>query len=456
MTRGEDMFELWDRALNSIHRNVKSQNFDIWLRPIQCHSIEDGHVTLQVPNRFFKDYITGNYLDLIQDQIEHDTGRRYHIDFVVSEDPQAPEERPSRPPQPMYDTLGSNGRKRTGILIGTLNERNTFDGFVVGPSNQLAHAGSMAVASMVGRKYNPLFIYGGVGLGKTHLVHAIGHEIRSKRPELNIFYISSEQFMNDFISSVRNQRQHEFQQKYRHDCDVLLMDDIQFIAGKDRTQDEFFHTFNSLYDQQKQIVLTCDKYPQEIDNIEERLRSRFQWGLIADIQSPEFETRVAIIKKKAEAEHIELPNDIAFLIAENVRANVRELECALTRLLAEASMYRQPLDVDLAKRVLQNTFNVSTPKATIDDIQREVARYYNIRIGDLKGKSRQQSVTLPRMVAMYLSRLCLSSSFPEIGERFGDRDHTTVMNAFRKIERAATTDLAVRSAVDTIRRKLSI
>ncbi len=450
------MLELWDKAVTSIQQNVKSQNFDIWLRPIKCESIRDGKVTLLVPNRFFKDYITTNYLELIERHLKEETGENYDVSFVVSEEANGNGEE-----HPNEDTIEGNEELAEpcvplGTMIGTLNPRNTFNAFVVGPSNQLAHAGSMAVASMVGRKYNPLFMYGGVGLGKTHLVHAVGHEIRAKHPELNIFYVSSEQFMNEFISSVRNQTQHDFQQKYRHDCDVLLMDDIQFIAGKDRTQDEFFHTFNSLYDQQKQIVLTCDKYPQEIDNIEERLRSRFQWGLIADIQPPELETRVAIIKKKAEAEELDIPNDIAFLIAENIRSNVRELECALTRLLAEASMYRRPLDVDLARHVLQSTFNVSAPRSTIEDIQRVVARHYNIRVGDLKSKSRQHSVTLPRMVAMYICRKGLGSSFPEIGERFGSRDHTTVMNACRKIEKVSATDLAIRSAVDTLRRKLAI
>jgi chromosomal replication initiator protein len=273
---------------------------------------------------------------------------------------------------------------------------------------------------------------------------------------MNIFYVSSEQFMNEFISCVRNQRQHDFQHRYRHDCDVLLMDDIQFIAGKDRTQDEFFHTFNSLYDQHKQIVVTCDKYPQEIDNLEERLRSRFQWGLIADIQAPELETRVAIVKKKAEAEHIPLPDDVAFFLAENIRSNVRELEGSLIRLAAQASIEGRSIELDFARHVLRTVFNLSSPRATIEDVQRAVCAYFNLRAGDLRGKSRQRSVTLPRMVGMYLCRTGLGASLPEIGERFGGRDHTTVMNACRKIERLAEADLAVRSAVDTLRRKLAI
>lgn len=458
---GEDMLELWEKAISSIQQKMKSQNFDIWLRPIECQSIADGAVTLRVPNRFFQDYVDANYLDLIRDQLRALTGQDYAIDFIISEgqggaaepgDGEGAEGNGARPAAAPSQAVPLPG----GTLLGHLNPRYRFDTFVVGPSNQLAHAASMAVCSMTGRKYNPLFIYGGVGLGKTHLVHAIGHEIRAKHPGKNIFYVSSEQFMNEFISSVRTQKQHEFQHKYRHDCDILLMDDIQFIAGKDRTQDEFFHTFNFLYDQHKQIVVTCDKYPQEIDNLEERLRSRFQWGLIADIQAPELETRVAILKKKADEEEITLPDDVAFFLAENIRSNVRELEGSLIRLAAQASIERRAIDIEFARHVMRSVFNLSAPRATIEDVQRSVCAYYNIRMGELKGKSRQHSVTLPRMVAMYLCRQGLGASFPEIGERFGGRDHTTVMNACRKIERVWETDLAVRSAVDTLRRKLAI
>lgn len=474
------MLSLWEKAITSIQERMKSQNFDIWLRPIECTSIENGLVSLRVPNRFFQDYIEANYLDLIRDQLKELAGENYQVNFEVSEEGEVPSKKVTSTPPPSYAsgpvvqggaafpqggaTFPQGGTAfpqggaapPQGSLTGHLNPRYRFDTFIVGPSNQLAHAGSMAVATIVGRKYNPLFIYGGVGLGKTHLVHAIGHKIRADNPEKNIVYISSEQFMNDFISCVRHQKQHEFQQRYRHNCDVLLMDDIQFIAGKDRTQDEFFHTFNSLYDQHKQIVLTCDKYPQEIDNLEERLRSRFQWGLIADIQAPEFETRVAIVKKKAEAESFNLPDDVAFYLAENIRSNVRELEGSLIRLAAQASIERRSIDIDFARHVLRSVFNISAPRTTMEDIQRAVCGYYNIRVGELKGKSRQHSVTLPRMVAMYLCRTGLGASFPEIGERFGGRDHTTVMSACRKIERVVETELAVRSAVDTLRRRLAI
>lgn len=451
------MLDLWDKTITSIQQSVKSQNFDIWLRPIECHSIEDSTLTLKVPNRFFREYIVANYLDVIKQRLREITNAEYEVEFVIDESSSHASNDPSN--SALAPAVGKEHRSRPtfqGVMIGNLNDRYRFDTFVVGPSNQLAHAGSMAAANMTGRKYNPLFIYGGVGLGKTHLVHAIGRDVHSANPELNITYVSSEQFMNDFINSVRQSRQHEFQKKYRHDCDVLLMDDIQFIAGKDRTQDEFFHTFNSLYDQQKQIVVTCDKYPQEIDNLEERLRSRFQWGLIADIQPPEFETRVAIVKKKADLEAIAIPDDVAFFLAENIRSNVRELEGSLIRLAAQASIDSRTIDLDFARHVLRNMLNLSSPNSTIEDIQRAICSYYNLRIGDLRGKSRQRSVTLPRMVGMYLCRKGLGSSFPEIGERFGGRDHTTVMNACRKIDRVVETDLAVRSAVDTLRRKLSL
>jgi len=449
------MLDLWDQTITSIQQSVKSQNFDIWLRPIECLSVEDSTLKLKVPNRFFQEYIVANYLDVIKKRLRDVTSEEYEVTFVIDDGSACsegdaelapPTSLPARPAEP----------PRRGVVLGILNERYRFDTFVVGPSNQLAHAGSMAVASLPGRKYNPLFIYGGVGLGKTHLAHAVGRQVHETNPELNIYYVSSEQFMNEFINSVRQSKQHYFQQKYRHECDVLLMDDIQFIAGKDRTQDEFFHTFNSLYDKQKQIIVTCDKYPQEIDNLEERLRSRFQWGLIADIQPPELETRVAIVKKKAELEQLFVPDDVAFFLAENIRSNVRELEGSLIRLAAQASIDQRPIDLDFARHVLRNMIDFAVPLSTIDDVQRAVCSYYNVRIGDLKGKSRQQSVTLPRMVGMFLCRKGLSASFPEIGERFGGRDHTTVISACRKIERVVETDLAVRSAVDTLRRKLSI
>jgi chromosomal replication initiator protein len=444
------MFELWDQAVSSMQQSVKSQNFDIWLRPIECQAVEDDALTLRVPNRFFQDYITANYLDLIRQRLMEITDKDYAVKFVVGDPVQ-----PSTLQEPPLPARAAPTHRR-GMLLGTLNPRYSFDTFVVGPSNQLAHAGSMAVATMTGKKYNPLFIYGGVGLGKTHLVHAIGRKIHEANPELNIFYVSSEQFMNDFINCVRQSKQHEFQNKYRHGCDVLLMDDIQFIAGKDRTQDEFFHTFNSLYDQQKQIVITCDKYPQEIDNLEERLRSRFQWGLIADIQPPELETRVAIVMRKAELEGLHIPDDVALFLAENLRSNVRELEGSLIRLAAKSSIAQRRVDLAFAREVLGAVLNLSAPQVSVEDIQRAVCAHYNLRVGDLKGKSRQQSVTLPRMVGMYLCRTALGASFPEIGERFGGRDHTTVMSACRKIERVLETDLAVRSAVDTLRRKLNV
>lgn len=451
------MLDLWDKTITSIQQSVKSQNFDIWLRPIECHTIDDSTLTLKVPNRFFQEYIVANYLDVIKQRLREFANEDYEVEFIIDEgsclDSNDSSTSIHKPPT---DQEHRSNPTLQGVVLGNLNDKYRFDTFVVGPSNQLAHAGSMAASNMTGKKYNPLFIYGGVGLGKTHLVHAIGRHVHGSSPELNITYVSSEQFMNDFINSVRQSRQHEFQKKYRHDCDVLLMDDIQFIAGKARTQDEFFHTFNSLYDQQKQIVVTCDKYPQEIDNLEERLRSRFQWGLIADIQPPEFETRVAIVKKKAEFEAIAIPDDVAFFLAENIRSNVRELEGSLIRLAAQASIDRHPIDLDFARHVLRNMLNLSSPNSTIEDIQRAICTYYNVRIGDIKGKSRQRAVTLPRMVGMYLCRKGLGSSFPEIGERFGGRDHTTVMNACRKIDRVVETDLAVRSAVDTLRRKLSL
>lgn len=336
-----------------------------------------------------------------------------------------------------------------------LSPKYSFDNFVVGPSNQLAHAASVAVGSSPGRRYNPFFIYGGVGLGKTHLVNAIGHRILADDPSVRILYLSAEHFTNEFIWALQNHRINEFRERYRTNCDVILMDDIQFLAGRDQTQEEFFHTFNALYHRDKQIVVTSDVYPQLIPEMEERLVSRFQSGMVADIQAPELDTRIAILQKKAEAESIELPSDVALFVAQVVKSNVRELEGTLLRVAVQADLCRRPIDLELAKHALQAVVPVSDQATTVEDVQKAVCEYFSLRLADLKSKRRHRAVSFPRMVAMYICRQRLSTSYPELGERFGGKDHTTVINAVRKIERQLKDgDLNTRSALDALERKL--
>jgi len=437
--------ELWDRALGALEQRIKPHNFDMWLRPILCQSIEGSRITLRAPNRYIKEWFEDNYLSIVLQELRSHTQSDFQVIFELEEtarvevmDVPAAAEAP--PIHWDYD----------------LNERYQFDSFVVGPSNQLAHAAARAVGELPASKYNPLFIYGGVGLGKTHLLCAIGQEIRRRQPAARIAYLSSERFMNEYINLVRTNRIEEFRRRYREECDVLLIDDIQFIAGKDRTQDEFFHTFNALYDSHRQIVVTADKYPREIPELEERLRTRFQWGLIADIQQPELETRIAILKKKADVERIRLPDDVALYLANNIKSNVRELEGSLIRLAALGSLQNAEITVAFARETLKNLFSQVTASLSVETIQKEVASYFGIKVADLKSPKRHKAVARPRQVAMFLCRKLIGSSFPEIGQRFGGKDHSTVISACRKIEDLVDKDLAVRTAVDTLERQLRL
>jgi chromosomal replication initiator protein len=331
----------------------------------------------------------------------------------------------------------------------------SFDAFVVGPSNQLAHAASRAVAEVPAGKYNPLFIYGGVGLGKTHLVHAIGHRLRAMHPTWRVVYIKTEAFINEFITCIRNGKIDEFRQKYRERCDALLMDDIQFLAGKDRTQEEFFHTFNQLFETHKQIVLTADKYPHEIPDLEDRLRSRFQNGLIADIQPPELETRIAILRKKADSDDIALPDEVAMFLATNIKSNVRELEGLLLRVAAFASLQEQPITIEFARETLKNFLTQAAHSLTVEAVQKEVASYFNVKLADLKSPKRHQAIARPRQIAMYLARKLCKASYPELGQRFGGKDHTTVLSACRKIDQLVQTDPKTRHLVEELERHLA-
>lgn len=450
--------DLWINALSSLHERIKPHNYDMWLRPISCESISESQIVLRAPNRYIKEWFEDNYLSIVLQELRHRTNRDFQVTFVLDDDATPAPPSSSPPPAPPEEDLAAEkdfiGAEKD--FIGDLNDRYIFDSFVVGPSNQLAHAAAHAVAELPAAKYNPLFIYGGVGLGKTHLICAIGHQIRRAHPANRVIYLSSERFMNEYINHLRSNRMEQFRTRYRNECDVLLMDDIQFIAGKDRTQDEFFHTFNALYDLHRQIVVTSDKYPHEIPDLEERLRTRFQWGLIADIQQPELETRVAILKKKADLERINLPDDVALFLATHIKSNVRELEGSLIRLAAFASLQRSEITIDVAQSALKNFLNQTANNLTIETIQREVAAYFNVRVSDLKSAKRHKSVTLPRQIAMFLSRKLTNSSFPEIGQRFGGKDHSTVISACRKIEDLLEKDLSTRTTVEALGRQLQL
>jgi chromosomal replication initiator protein len=338
--------------------------------------------------------------------------------------------------------------------IEGLNGKYTFANFVVGPSNELAHAASFAAAGGAGRRHNPLFICGGTGLGKTHLVHAIAHRVREDRADARIVYISAERFVNEFVQALTDQRMHEFRARYREKCDLLLVDDIHSLAGKTQTQEEFFHAFNALHQAGKQIVVTSDKYPQQLDKMEERLVSRFQWGLVADVQAPELETRVAIVRKKAQLEHIELADDVCLYIAQSTRSNVRELEGTLIRLAAKASLLGKPIELPFARTEIAATSTARPNEASLEDIQRVVCHHFKLRSTDMLSKDRHKSIAFARHVAMYLCKQRLKCSFPELGRAFGNRDHTTVMSAVRKVEHLRTTDPEVRAHLEAIERKL--
>ncbi|KXK22569.1 MAG: chromosomal replication initiator protein DnaA, partial [Armatimonadetes bacterium OLB18] len=335
-----------------------------------------------------------------------------------------------------------------------LNPKYTFDTFVVGNSNQFAHAASRAVANLPSLAYNPLFIYGGVGLGKTHLLNAVGLEIHRTQKQLKVLYVHAEHFTNELINSIRYEKMFEFRKKYRESCDVLLIDDIQFIAGKERTQEEFFHTFNYLYESRRQVVVTSDRFPKDIPQLEERLRSRFEWGLIADIQAPDTETRVAILRKKAEEDRIALPDEVAMFLATHIRNNVRELEGSLIRLSAFSSLSGNEISVEMAREILKNLIPDRSRALTIEAIQKLVADHYNVKISDLKSPRRLKVLTVPRQIAMYLCRKHVKSSFPELGMKFGGKDHSTVVHAVQKIEKLLQQDLTLRNEISSLEKIL--
>jgi chromosomal replication initiator protein len=421
---------IWDQVLSRIETKVNRHSFYTWFKPTAFVADRDGSIRVRVPNALFRDWLTKHYSAVIEEALAEVQRPGAPVSFVtddgvaavVEEIPAAPE---VQAPAADEDAEGDD--------LGILSPRYSFDTFIVGTSNQFAHAACRAVAEAPSRSYNPLFIYGGVGLGKTHLMHAIGHYVATHLKNLKLTYISSERFMNEMINAVRYDRILDFRERYRS-VDVLLVDDVQFLAGKEGTQTEFFHTFNALYDSQKQIVISSDCPPHEIPQLEERLRSRFEWGLIADIQSPDLETKTAILKRKAETEGISVPDNVAIYIAGKIKSNIRELEGSLIRLIAYASLTGREITLSLAQDVLRNVLQNDDRAVTIEGVQKAVADHYSLKVAELKSKNNSKSVAMPRQIAMYLCKNLTNASLPEIGKSFGGKHHSTVIHSIRKVE----------------------
>jgi chromosomal replication initiator protein len=430
---------LWTRMLSALEGKIPAAAIDSWFRPSRLLAVEGDHLQIGVPNKFSRDWLEEHHLDALRAAAKDCLGGAPRISFVIDR---------SVHPAPGSREVPAAQTPRATAAVG-LNPRYTFEAFVVGSSNQFAQAACLAVAELPSKTYNPLFLYGGVGLGKTHLLHAVGHQMNRLYPQLAVLYLSSERFTNDLINSIRYDRTVEFRAKYRT-IDLLLIDDIQFLSGKERTQEEFFHTFNDLYDSKRQIVVSSDRSPKDIPDLEERLRSRFEWGLIADIQPPDFETRVAILKKKAEIERVRFPDDVAFLVASRVKSNIRELEGSLTRMIAFCALAGREMSVDLAQDVLADLWGEEEKVITIEQIQRKVSDFFGIKLSEIKARNRTKAVAFPRQVAMYLSRQLTHASLAEVGRAFGGKDHTTVLHAANKIQTLLQEDPKLKKALESL------
>lgn len=448
-----DLNQLWEKTLNIIKGEMSEVSFNTWIKSCEPISMSDTTIKISVPNTFTQDILEKRYKDLVVNSIKASCSKTYKIEFLVASEINTIEEKASNPKTKKQKS--EENLNPTDDMTTTLNPKYTFDSFVIGNSNRFAHAASLAVAEAPAKAYNPLFIYGGVGLGKTHLMHAIGHYILQNNSKSKVVYVSSEKFTNELINAIKDDKNEEFRNKYRN-IDVLLIDDIQFIAGKERTQEEFFHTFNALHDANKQIILSSDRPPKEIPTLEDRLRSRFEWGLIADIQVPDFETRMAILKKKADVENLSVANEVMVYIATKIKSNIRELEGALTRIIAYSSLTNRAITVDLASEALKDIISKKQGKhVTIEIIQDIVASYFNLRIEDLKSQRRTRNVSYPRQIAMYLSRKLTDMSLPKIGEEFGGRDHTTVIHAYEKISDNLNRDESLQHTIEELNKKIT-
>jgi len=449
------MSKLWDDTLAHLELNLSPQHFSTWIKPLKLVKIEQDMVYLEVPNRFVLDWVKENYSKLIQKNLSDLSAVSYRLHFDISN--QNLEEINKNTPlieRPIAVAAKKTVVNNTHTADLNLNRKYTFEEFVSGSSNQFAYAAAMAVANNPATTYNPLFIYGGVGLGKTHLVNAIGNAILKKSPQMRICYYTSEKFMNELINSLRYNRMDEFRNKFRS-MDIIMIDDIQFIAGKERTQEEFFHTFNALYESHKQIIVTSDKFPKDIPGLEERLRSRFEWGLIADIQAPDVETKLAILKMKAEQNSINLPEDVSLFLANSICNNVRELEGYLIRIGAYASLTSVPVSLEMARDVLKDILIERNRELSVEEIVKKVSLHFNIKVSDIKSAKRLKAVVLPRQIAMYISRQLTSSSYPEIGDRFGGKDHSTIIHAIRKIEKLMEEDFQLKSTIENLKKELT-
>jgi len=431
---------LWDKILQHTERRVNPHSFATWFRPTRQDRAEDDRLVIRVPARLFCKRLTETYGQLLQAVLVEIGKPDLRLEFICVEPDQPAASLPAPSPQARLDF---------DSVSHQLNPRYTFDTFIVGSSNQFAHAAALAIAEQPSKSYNPLFLYGGVGLGKTHLMQAIGHALKKRNPSLRLTYISAEKFTNEVISAIRFERMPAFRERFRN-MDVLMVDDIQFIARAERTQEEFFHTFNALYDQQKQIVISSDCPPKEIATIEERLRSRFEWGLTADIQPPDLETKIAILQKKADSERVRLPDDVAEFIARAIKSNIRELEGALIRLMAYASLTGAEVNLPTAQQVLRNIIDTQDKKITIEQIQKRVGEHFGLRAQDLKMKSNSKVIAYPRQVAMFLVKQLTSASLPEIGRQFGDKHHTTVLHSIKKIEALRQTDKELSKTINRL------
>jgi chromosomal replication initiator protein len=444
----ENLNDLWTQTLGVIQKKLSKPSFDTWLKATQAHSLKGDQLIIIAPNEFARDWLESRYLSLISETIYDLTGSELTIKFIIPQ---------NQSPEDLDLELAFQKTKQFEQNIQTgenhhsmLNPKYTFDSFVIGAGNRFAHAASLAVAEAPAKAYNPLFIYGGVGLGKTHLMHAIGHYIVDHNPNAKVAYLSSEKFTNEFINSIRDNKTVEFRNRYRN-IDILLIDDIQFLAGKEQTQEEFFHTFNSLHEESKQIVISSDRPPKEIPTLEDRLRSRFEWGLITDITPPDLETRIAILRKKAKAENLDIPNDVMVYIANQIDTNIRELEGALIRVVAYSSLVNQDMNAELATEALKDIIPNQRPKIiTILRIQQIVSDHFGLKLEEFKAKKRTKAVAFPRQIAMYLSRELTDASLPKIGEEFGGRDHTTVIHAQDKVKKSIQADVQLQKTIQNL------
>ncbi len=453
----------WIRILGALEKKINRQSYDTWLKPTRYSHAQGNVLYIRVPTPEFRN-MGEKYADVILEAIDTLGLEFDEVKFVTAE------EDPTATPVRHDGGFAAVGTQAAPAAAGArpgsqakfdwdsaaqLNPRYTFDGFVIGSSNQFAHAAAQAVAERPAKAYNPLFLYGGVGMGKTHLMQAIGHEVKKRLPQSQVMYLSAEKFTNEMINSLRYDKMTTFRDKFRNNVDVLLVDDIQFLAQKERTQEEFFHTFNTLHESQRQVVIASDRPPKELAEIEDRLRSRFEWGLIADIQPPDLETKIAILQKKAESEHVAVPSDVALFIASNIRSNVRELEGALIRLIAYASLTGSEVNLANAQQVLKNFIDAQQRKVSIDQIQKAVAEQFGLRVAEIKAKNNSRAIVYPRQIAMYLSKHLTEASLPEIGRQFGGKHHTTVMHSIDKIEEARKTDKDLNRLLNKLNETLS-